>query len=233
MSELTYALVLPLFLGARHALEPDHLAAMTTLLTTERGRPAALGMWWGAGHALSVFVVACVLSAIEKTLSPAWSDRCELLVAAMLVFLGGKAVLSVFAAFREGQTGLRHTHIHGHEQHHHAGPVGHIHIGCFTLAQKPLFVGLVHGLAGSGALTALLSTKMPTMGLRLAYVGLFGLGAMLGMGALLGLFGWPFTQFLRNRPSVLQGLTLLAGLLSLVIGVTFGLAHVHRLWPGG
>ena len=65
MSELQAGWMLSLLLGARHALEPDHVAAVTSLLTTERGRPATLGMLWGVGHALALFVVASVLSVLR------------------------------------------------------------------------------------------------------------------------------------------------------------------------
>ena len=87
MSELQAGWLLSLLLGARHALEPDHVAAVTTLITTERGRPAALGMLWGVGHALALFLMATMLSLVERQLSSRWADRCELLVAAMLIFL--------------------------------------------------------------------------------------------------------------------------------------------------
>ena len=69
----------------------------------------------------------------------------------MLIFLGGRAVVLVWSAVREGGRGLAHAHTHGAAKHVHSGPPFHVHIGRLTLAQRPLLVGLVHGLAGSGA----------------------------------------------------------------------------------
>ena len=119
MSELQAGWMLSLVLGARHALEPDHVAAVTTLITTERGRPAALGMWWGVGHALALFLVATALSLLQRQLSTEWADRCELLVAAMLIVLGVRAVYLVWAAVREGGQGRLHFHAHGDANHAH------------------------------------------------------------------------------------------------------------------
>jgi len=232
MSELQAGWLFSLLLGARHALEPDHVAAVTTLLTTERGRPAALGVLWGVGHALALFVMATVLSLLQRQLTPQWADRCELLVAAMLIFLGARAVVLVSVAVREGRRGLTHSHAHGGAKHIHSGPPGHVHIGRLTLAQRPLIVGLVHGLAGSGALTALLSARMPGVWERLASVSLFGIGSMLGMGALAGLLGWPLSRWLQARPLASQLLTVLAGVLSIGMGVFWGAPILDRLLSG-
>lgn len=232
MSELQAGWMLSLVLGARHALEPDHVAAVTTLITTERGRPAALGMWWGVGHALALFLVATALSLLQRQLSTEWEDRCELLVAAMLIVLGVRAVYLVWAAVREGGQGRLHFHANGDANHAHSGPVWHVHIGGLTLSQRPLVVGLVHGLAGSGALTALVSAKMPGMWDRLAYVSLFGIGSMLGMGALAGLLGWPLSRWLVARPVAGQLLTVLAGVMSIGLGVLWSVPIVDRLLVG-
>ncbi|MFO0654834.1 MAG: hypothetical protein U0787_07125 [Polyangia bacterium] len=232
MTELPVGWFLSLLLGARHALEPDHVAAVTTMLTTERGRPAALGVLWGAGHALALFGMATTLSLLERQLSPEWADRCELLVGGMLIFLGGRAVILVLRALHEGRQGLLYTHSHGGARHVHSGPLGHVHIGGYTFAHRPLLVGLFHGLAGSGALTALVSTKMPGIWDRLAYVSLFGIGSMLGMGALAGLLGWPLSRWLAARPLVGQLLTVTAGILSMGLGVLWSLPIVDRLWSG-
>ena len=81
----------------------------------------------------------------------------------------------------------------------HRGRPAHIHIGAWTLARRPLLVGAVHGLAGSGALTALVLTTLPTTAARLTYMALFGLGSTLGMAALSGLLGWPLARAWRNH----------------------------------
>ncbi|MGN6107970.1 MAG: hypothetical protein ACTHU0_22875, partial [Kofleriaceae bacterium] len=72
-----------------------------------------------------------------------------------------------------------HTHRGAH--HHHAGPAAHVHIGRHTLAWRPLAVGLLHGLAGSGARTARVFAPLSSTGSRLAYIACFGAGSVAGM----------------------------------------------------
>ncbi len=141
-------------LGMRHALEPDHLAAVSTLVSRERSgiRAALLGVCWGLGHTVSLVVVGALLVALRAEMPPAVSDLFELLVAFMLVALGFRAIVH---AARQGAEGPTRVHRHGRLVHSHAGVPAHVHIGVWTLARRPLLIGVVHGLAGSGALTAL------------------------------------------------------------------------------
>src|SRR4029450_7767349 len=91
-----------------------------------------------------------------------------------------------------------HEHHHGHVIHVHRGAAAHIHVGAWTLARRPLLVGAVHGLAGSGALTALVLTTLPTPAAQLIYMVVFGLGSTLGMAALSGVLGWAVAGLGRN-----------------------------------
>ena len=101
----------------------------------------------------------------------------------MLIGLGLRAI---YLAARQGPAGPAHVHHHGHTVHVHQGAPAHIHIGTWTLARRPLLVGAIHGLAGSGALTALVLTTLPSTAARLTYMVVFGLGSTLGMAALSG-----------------------------------------------
>ena len=98
---------------------------------------------------------------------------------------------------------------------------GHIHIGVWTLARRPLLVGAVHGLAGSGALTALVLTTLPTTAARLSYMALFGLGSTLGMATLSGLLGWPLARVGHHR-AVARTVSLAVGFVSTVLGIYYG-----------
>ena len=139
-------------LGMRHALEPDHLMAVSTLVTRERGgaKAALLGACWGLGHTVALVGVGAVLVFLRAELPPRVADVFELLVAVMLVALGARAVLQ---AVRQGEPG--HLHPQAFAVHSHSGLDAHVHIGTWTLARRPLIVGMMHGLAGSGAVTAL------------------------------------------------------------------------------
>src|SRR5262249_50389378 len=148
-------------LGMRHALEPDHLAAVSTLVTGERGslKAALLGACWGLGHTLALVAVGGVLLVLRAEMPASVSNLFELGVAVMLIGLGARAV---YQAAKQGEDGPVHVHHHGRVVHTHHTGAPHIHIGAWTLARRPLLVGAVHGLAGSGALTALVLATLPS-----------------------------------------------------------------------
>jgi len=207
-------------LGMRHALEPDHLAAVSTLVSRERSsyKAAFLGVCWGLGHTFALIVVGVALIILRAELSSRASDIFELLVALMLIVLGIRAVVQ---AARQGSAGPMHVHRHGRIIHRHAAVPSHVHIGTWTLARQPLIVGSIHGLAGSGALTALVLTTLPTTAARLTYMALFGLGSTLGMAALSGLLGWPLAR-MGNHHAVARAVSLAVGLVSTALGVYYG-----------
>lgn len=214
-------------LGMRHALEPDHLAAVTTMVSRERSsmRAALLGAWWGIGHTLALLVVGAALVIVRAELPATISDTFELAVALMLIVLG---IRSVQAAALQAPDGPRHLHRHGLIVHSHPAIPAHVHIGSWTFAKRPLLVGAVHGLAGSGALTALVLATLPTTGARLMYVLLFGIGSTLGMAALSGLLGWPLAR-LGAHHRVTRTISVAVGCVSIVIGIMWGLPLVWRL----
>jgi hypothetical protein len=190
-------LLLGVLLGMRHAIEPDHLAAVATLVTDGRTRfrGALVGAFWGVGHTFALLVVGVALVALRTTLSASLADAFELAVAVMLVLLGVRAIRRAAAA---------------DEAHAHGGP-----------GVRPFFVGLVHGLAGSGALTALVFAGLPTTASRFAYITLFGLGSVAGMAILSGLAGWPLA-LLGQRPRARRALAIVTGAVSVLVGVAWG-----------
>jgi hypothetical protein len=202
-------MLLGLALGARHALEPDHLAAVS-VLNAEAPNPRRgflLGAIWGLGHTAALLGVAVVLGLLARDLPPAWSDGFELAVAVMLLILGGRAILPRRAA-------------------------GHAHGGPRVGALRPFLVGIVHGLAGSGALTALVLVKVDGWPSRAAFAALFGVGSTLGMSALSGVAGWPLARFAR-RPGTARAVFALAGACSVVLGAVWGWSSFARLARGG
>jgi len=214
-------------LGMRHALEPDHLAAVSTMVTRERNgyKAVLVGAWWGLGHTLSLLLVGVLLLLLRAEMTTRVSDAFELCVALMLIGLGGRAVRQ---AARQGPAGPPHVHQHGHVVHRHAGVPAHVHVGRWTLARRPLLVGAVHGLAGSGALTALVLTTLPTTAARITYISLFGLGSTIGMAALSGMLGWPLARLGSNH-SIRRGISLVVGCGSIGLGLIWGYPLVVRL----
>ena len=214
-------------LGMRHALEPDHLAAVSTLVSRERSslRAAWLGLCWGLGHTASLVVVGAVLIALRAEMPAALTNLFELAVGLMLIGLGGRAVV---LAARQGPEGPVTVHRHGPVVHQHAAGAPHVHVGDWTLARRPLIIGMVHGLAGSGALTALVLTTLPTATARVAYLLLFGLGSTLSMAAMSGLLGWPLAR-LGTQRAVARWVSLIVGLTTTVLGVAWGYAPLVAL----
>ena len=207
-------------LGMRHALEPDHLAAVSTLVTGERSssKAAFLGACWGLGHTVSLIAVGTALVVLRTQMPVRVSEAFEFLVALMLVGLGLRAI---YLASRQGPAGPVHVHHHGTRVHVHQGAPAHIHIGAWTLARRPLMVGAIHGLAGSGALTALVLTTLPSTAARITYMAVFGLGSTLGMAALSGLLGWPLAHVGRHR-GLARVVSLAVGCTSTALGIVYG-----------
>ena len=215
-------------LGMRHALEPDHLAAVSTFVTGERtsARAAWLGACWGLGHALTLLAAGAVLVVLRAELPASASDGFEFSVALMLVGLGLRAI---YHAARQGADGPAHLHHHGRLVHVHPGASAHVHVGRWTLARRPLLIGAVHGLAGSGALTALVLATLPSTVARLTYMLLFGLGSTVGMAAVSGVLGWPLGHLARHR-TLARSVSLTVGCVSTILGLFWGYPLLGRIF---
>ena len=191
--------LLALLLGVRHAFEPDHLAAVAVLVSGKRGARGAmrLGATWGLGHAAALFVVATVLTAARATMRTSVGDLFEIAVGIILIVLGAWRIANALA--RRSATADE------------PAP---------TARHRPFWIGIAHGLAGSGALTAVAASQVPATFQRLAYVAVFGLGAILGMMALSGLAGRLLERMAR-RPPVMTALGIATGGLAVVLGVVW------------
>ena len=206
-------------LGLRHALEPDHLAALSTLLTGERNirRAAWLGVYWGIGHTLTLLVAGTLLVVLRTDMPAIVADILAWAVVLLLVGFGFRAI-----ALSAGHTSVGPTHSHVHGARSASMPVGR-----WTLARRPLMVGMVHGLAGSGALTALITATIPSMGSRLLYLLLFGAGSTCGMAALSGLMGWPIAR-VGTHGAVARGVSVAVGSISIMLGLYWAYPLIGR-----
>ncbi|MBE7449090.1 MAG: high-affinity nickel-transport family protein [Kofleriaceae bacterium] len=213
--------LLGLVVGVRHAFEPDHLAAVSTLVTDARDarRGALLGAIWGLGHTLALVAVGIALLAAGALVPARLETALELAVAVMLIALGIRALVR---AARDGRGGPISAHAHGQTLHRHAAPDGgHLHVGASTLAWRPLAIGVIHGLAGSGGLTALVFAELPSDAARVVYIVLFGAGSIAGMALASGLAGLSLARLVR-APHHARRLGAVAGALSIAIGVAWG-----------
>jgi ABC-type nickel/cobalt efflux system permease component RcnA len=226
-SSLATALALGFVLGLRHALDADHIAAVSALVSQHRSlvRSCLLGTFWGAGHTAALLVAAIVVIAFKLTISPTLERGIEMAVALLLIFLGSHVILRAVGSWRlhrhvHFHDGHRHSHFHLHAQekaeqaatgHSH----GHRHL--MRLAGRPFLVGLLHGTAGSAALMLLVLATIPSPVGGLLYVLVFGIGSTAGMLLLSGIIGMPFVVAGRSRAAVLS-IQALAGAASLCLG---------------
>jgi high-affinity nickel permease len=222
-TSLAALLGLGFLLGVQHATDADHLAAVSTLASRHRGvvRSALLGTFWGAGHTLALLAAGAVTVTLRLTISPEVAQALEELVGVMLIVLGAQAVAQTLGA----TVVHRHAHAHGGGEGHahlhvHLGDhTTHAHLHLVRLGVRPFLVGLIHGLAGSAALTLLVvSTVSSPLGAVL-YIAVFGAGSTAGMLVLSGLLGLPFALASRHSAGVHRLFRLAAGSASLGLGV--------------
>jgi nitrile hydratase accessory protein len=207
-------------LGMRHALEPDHLAAISTLMTGNRSSAQAawLGACWGIGHTLTLLAAGGLLMVLKLETPIVVAQVFELAVIVMLVGFGVRAM---HQGVRRKSTRPTHTHL---------TPARLVFSGMdrWTIA-RPLLVGAVHGLAGSGTLTALVVTTLPSTTTRLTYLTLFGVGTTAGMVVLSGLLGWTIAKAGSDR-FVARILSVTAGALSIGLGLAWAIPVVEALF---
>lgn len=221
------AILFGLLVGLRHAFEPDHLTAISTLVTEARDgvRGALLGAIWGIGHTVSLVIVGTVLLVVGASLPEHVAASFECAVSAMLIALGIRAITR---AIRTGGDGPVATHRHGPVEHAHPQGAPHIHVAGRAVAWRPLLVGLVHGLAGSGALTALVFAKLPTPALRITYITLFGLGSVAGMAIASGIAGASL-RAVGQSPQTRRRLSVVTGAVSIIVGLLWAIPMIGVL----
>lgn len=219
-------LLFGLLQGLRHAFEPDHVVAISTMLGEQRTARARLSYAasWGLGHASMLVLVGAILVVLRAELPPRVDAAFELAVSLMLIALGARAVNH---ALRGRSHDADHVHASDHDHVHVTGrPRSCRSVG--PIAMGPLVMGTVHGLAGSGALTALVVARLPSPAVAIAFMVLFGAGATLGMSLLAGAAGVPLTRLLRTRwgmPALLGA----TGSLSLALGLFWIVPAAMRL----
>lgn len=208
MRESSDLLVLGLgfLLGLKHATDPDHIVAVTTFLGRERQlrRACGIGLFWGLGHTIALSIAGIVVIGLKIPISKWLADRLELGVAAMLIVLGARLIARV--------------HTKWHEHHHDfAWP---------QVGWRPLLVGIVHGTAGSAALTLLVLSTISSTINGLLYILIFGIGSMLGMLTISLLLALPLQIAGERLHSAVRPIQFSTGLLS----CAFGLYLAATIW---
>jgi ABC-type nickel/cobalt efflux system permease component RcnA len=254
--------LLGFFLGMRHATDPDHVIAVSTIVTRQPTIRAALliGSLWGVGHTLTIVAVGGAIVFFTIVIPPRLGLSMEMAVALMLIVLGMwnlTGFLEQLRGFRLSGGGrggqlCAYSHSHGDYVHSHPGgpetrehghrddqmPVAWLDrrlgdLGIYQLL-RPLLVGLVHGLAGSAAVALLVLALIKNPWWAIAYLVLFGIGTIAGMMMITAAIGAVVAYASKRSSRVERYLRFASGLLSLGFGLflAYQIAVVDGLITG-
>jgi len=218
-------LLIGFMLGLQHAVEADHLAAVSTIVSEKKSLLTAslVGGLWGVGHTISLFAVGLLVIILKLQISDSTEARFEVIVGGMLILLGANALRKLF-------TEKVHVHVHEHGEREHV----HIH----THADEPdetfhhgfsvrsVVVGMVHGLAGSAALMLLIVPTISSPAIALLYILIFGVGSIGGMMAMSFLIGLPMHFTAGRFAAVNKVIRLAAGVFSFGLGIFIVYEHL-------
>jgi ABC-type nickel/cobalt efflux system permease component RcnA len=216
-----------ILLGFRHALEPDHMIAVSTIAsrTGSVGRAALSGVYWGIGHTLSLLAVGMLIIGIRLQVSPSVEAFLEGGVGVMLIVLG---ILSIRSLRRKKVHA--HYHVHADEYHihfhDHQHGDGHDHPHAERHGLSSLVVGMIHGVAGSGALALMTMATIDSTAGAALYITLFGLGTILGMMLFAAALALPFAVLSKRKTKVTNGL----GMATACLSMLYGCYYIYEIW---
>jgi High-affinity nickel permease len=215
-------------LGLRHALDADHLAALSTVLAERPSVQASstIGFFWGLGHTLMLLCVGTLLLALNLTIPESLAIVFEFAVGVMLVGLGLSLARRIYREqwhlHAHDHEGRPHVHLHSHHLH-----PDHAHAHWYQGSLRPLLIGMAHGLAGSAALMLIVLSTVTDIVQGIGYIVLFGVGSILGMVGVGAVFSLPVVYSVAAGPRayrMVQGLACLASIgLGLLMMVRIGL----------
>ena len=229
-------LILGFFLGMRHATDTDHVVAVMTIVTKQRGvaKAGVIGALWGVGHTFTIFLVGVAIILFKVSIPPRLGLSMEFAVGLMLILLG---VLNLTGVLRWLQHKFTPSMVMPQEQ---TAPVTvsstrgnwldrHLREMGLYNALRPLVIGTVHGLAGSAAVAILVMTTITDPWWAIAYLLLFGLGTVAGMAAMTTAMAYPIVYTGRKMFRWNQALAVGSGVLS----VAFGMFISFQIGIGG
>jgi high-affinity nickel-transport protein len=257
MITLLSIIALGFFLGMRHATDPDHVIAVTTIVSRQQSiRQAAwIGVLWGLGHTITILTVGSAIILFGLVIPPRVGLTMELSVGLMLILLGIFSLSGMLRWISETVTPLpsgQHSHPHGHGDYVHNHPHGHApekhghpegatpvgwldrafgQLGLYQVV-RPLAVGVVHGLAGSAAVALLVLTTIRVPSWAILYLLVFGVGTVAGMMLITAAIAVPFTLSKSRFARFNRGLAMASGLISICLGlfIVYQMGFVNGLF---
>ncbi|MCL1934749.1 MAG: hypothetical protein FWF53_13165 [Candidatus Azobacteroides sp.] len=214
---LVILLLYALYEGLIHAFEADHILAVTTIVSQRTRLLPAIkdGIFWGLGHTSTIFLVGIIMMVFKVHIPDGTFSYFEATVGLMLIIV---ASYRLFLFLRDEQTSIsfhKHKHEHaGENKHLHT----HIHLKGQNLHKASYGIGIVHGLAGSGTLVVLIMTQIESVANSVLYLVIFGLGSIVGMTCIAGIFSVPFSKKLIGAKMLRTILVIVSSGLCFVYG---------------
>ena len=257
MTSFALIALLGFLLGMRHATDPDHVIAVSTIVCKQRGiaRAGLIGAIWGLGHTFTIFVVGAAIILFKVAIPTRVGLSMEMAVGLMLILLGTLNLTGVLprlmVKFVANATAMQGVETSGGEPTAFSSPAQTASIGAsaspgfrdmqsmarFNLL-RPLVVGVVHGLAGSAAVALLVMTTIRDPWGEIGYLLIFGFGTVAGMMLITALMAVPFAYTARRFSGWNHSMELVSGLLSVSFGMVLsyqtgiagGLFGAHPHW---
>ncbi len=224
---MTSLLILGFLIGMRHAMDADHLAAVAAISTQQSSIRSTVkhGLVWGAGHTTTLFLFGSMIIWMDTIIPEQLALYLQIGVGLMLVALGLDVIRRVIRDrihFHQHQHETAETHFHAHshcgETNHQQSAHQHNHDRKFPF--RTLFIGFMHGMAGSAALTLITMETIDSLWAGLLYILLFGFGSMLGMAILSVIIAIPLRASANGLTWMHNGLQTGIGLMTFGLGVT-------------
>lgn len=228
-------LTLGFLLGLKHATDADHVVAVTTIVSKQKKlrNAAMVGAAWGIGHTFMIVIVGIAIIIFHLSIPEKLQLFFEFTVAIVLIALGIANLTGIMGAILQKLSGS-HRHSHSHESspghmHSHAatGEPAHAHhetiaVLGFAPLIRPLIIGVIHGLAGSAAVTLLILGSITDERMAIIYLGIFGLGTVTGMMLITTALGLPIIAGGKKFQRFDRIVTRIAGCMSIAYGIYFG-----------
>jgi len=222
-------LLFGLFIGLRHAIEPDHFAAISTIVTSYKDKNKIfykiplLGAFWGLGHTLALLASGIGVLIFAINITPEISNALEFGVGVMLIYLAITSItkfnlIKIIAGIKQKDKNHSHLHYHSKQNIIHSHTHNHLE-DAHHHEHKALIVGLIHGLAGSGALMLLVVSTIESTFDGLLYIITFGIGSILGMTCVSAFIGLPLMKIGERSRRINQVIRFVFAGIAFVIGI--------------
>ncbi len=200
--------------GLLHSIEADHIAAVATLSNNSIRRTSLVGMFWGLGHTITLVLVGFLVLMFALSIPQMLTTIVEYGVGIMLIVLGILAIrkhTSLFSFFRKEHS---HPHTHGNIIHSHP----HTHSNEHAHEHRSIIIGMIHGLAGSGAIMLLILATIDSVEVGLLYITIFGIGSIIGMVAISTAIGVSF-NIVSNKAHLTRYMSIGIAIISITVGM--------------